>query len=72
MLNNDFEPKPSPRTARCRGLAPLALTLFGALALGLFAGCIADTAEDSDLPWASNKNWEGMAPIAPAMLDRYD
>ena len=38
----------------------------------LLAGCIADTAEDSDLPWASNKSWEGIAPIAPTMMDRYE
>lgn len=47
------------------------LFLF-AFALTVLAGCIADTAEDSDLPWASNKNWEGIAPIAPTMMDRYD
>ena len=38
----------------------------------LVGGCIADTAEDSDLPWASNKGWEGMAPISPVMMDRYE
>ena len=36
------------------------------------SGCIADTAEDTDLPWATNKSWEGLAPISPAMMDRYD
>ena len=41
-------------------------------ALSVLAGCIADTAEDTDLPWASNKSWEGMAPIAPSVMDRYD
>jgi len=41
-------------------------------ALTVLAGCLADTPEDSDLPWASNKNWEGIAPIAPTMMDRYD
>ena len=41
-------------------------------ALALLAGCIADSAEDSDLPWASNKNWEGIVPIAPSVMDRYD
>ena len=45
---------------------------LAALALALLAGCIADTAEDSDLPWASNKGWEGIAPIAPSMSDRYE
>ena len=45
---------------------------FAAFALGVLAGCIADTAEDSELPWASNKSWEGMAPIAPTMMDRYE
>lgn len=45
---------------------------FSAVVLATLAGCIADTAEDSDLPWASNKSWEGMAPIAPSVMDRYD
>ena len=36
------------------------------------AGCIADNAEDTDLPWASNKSWEGLAPISPTVMDRYD
>lgn len=45
------------------------LVAFAALVL---AGCIADTAEDTDLPWASNKNWEGIAPIAPTVMDRYE
>ena len=49
----------------------LKITLAG-LALSLLAGCIADSAEDSDLPWASNKNWEGIAPIAPSVMDRYE
>ena len=35
-------------------------------------GCIADNAEDTNLPWASNRGWEGIAPISPAMMDRYD
>lgn len=43
-----------------------------ALGLGLLAGCLADSAEDTDLPWASNKGWEGVAPISPAVMDRYD
>ena len=42
------------------------------LAILAIAGCIADTAEDTDLPWASNKGWEGMAPISPTVTDRYD
>ena len=43
-----------------------------ALAVWLLSGCIADTAEDTDLPWASNKSWEGIAPIAPTIMDRYE
>lgn len=43
-----------------------------ALSLAALAGCLADTAEDTDLPWASNKGWEGIAPLAPSMMDRYD
>ena len=46
--------------------------LLAALALGLLAGCIADTAEDSDLPWSSNRNWEGLGPLPSIMTDRYD
>ena len=47
--------------------------LGSAVVLGvILAGCIADTAEDTDLPWASGQSWEGMAPIAPSMLDRYE
>lgn len=49
-----------------------AKAFLAAFALAMLAGCIADTAEDTDLPWASNKNWEGIAPIAPTMMDRYD
>jgi len=43
---------------------------FGALAL--LHGCIADAPADSDLPWASNKSWEGVAPIVPSVMDRYE
>lgn len=41
------------------------------LALALLAGCIADTAQDSDLPWASNQGWEGMLPVS-TMQNQYD
>ena len=50
----------------------LTKAFLAAFAISLLAGCIADSAEDSDLPWASNKNWEGIAPIAPSVTDRYD
>ena len=46
--------------------------LVATLTCALLSGCIADTADDSDLPWASNRNWEGIAPIAPTVMDRYD
>ncbi len=49
--------------ALCLALASTGLILLG--------GCIADTAEDTDLPWSSNNSWEGLAPISP-MIDRYD
>lgn len=45
---------------------------LAAFALAALAGCIADTAEDSSLPWSSNKSWEGMAPIAPSIMNQYD
>ena len=41
-------------------------------ALGCLAGCIADTAEDSDLPWATGTDWEGMGPLPSMMMNRYD
>ena len=62
--------------SQLRSLAPSPVKLFygfaAAAALGLLAGCIADTAEDTDLPWSSNKSWEGMAPVAPSVMDRYE
>lgn len=50
----------------------LAALLIAAALLVPLAGCIADAPEDSDLPWASNRSWEGMAPIAPSLMDRYE
>ena len=50
-------------------------TLAWAAALGallLAGGCIADTAEDSDLPWATNQGWEGMIPIPAGAANQYD
>ncbi len=46
--------------------------LLAALAAILFAGCIADSAEDTALPWSSGKSWEGLAPIPASTFDRYD
>jgi hypothetical protein len=46
--------------------------MLAAFAASVLAGCVADTAEDSDLPWSSNRSWEGMAPIAPSLMDRYE
>ena len=48
-----------------------AVWTFALIAAVLLTGCIADSAEDSDLPWASNKSWEGVAPIS-GITDRYD
>lgn len=50
----------------------IGLLAFALLATAFFAGCIADTAEDTNLPWATNKSWEGMAPVAPGVMDRYE
>lgn len=41
------------------------------LSMTFLGGCIADTAEDSDLPWATNQGWEGMIPI-PGAINQYD
>ena len=53
-------------------MSTAAKTLLAALGIALLGGCIADTPEDTDLPWASNKSWEGMAPVAPNVMDRYE
>lgn len=53
-------------------LSLLTKAVLAGFALTVLAGCIADSAEDSDLPWASNKGWEGVAPITPTMMDRYE
>ena len=52
--------------------ASLTKVLYASVALSLVAGCIADSPEDTELPWSTNKSWEGMAPIAPSVMDRYD
>lgn len=41
------------------------------LLLGLM-GCIADTAADSDLPWATNHSWESLGPLPAQMTNPYD
>ncbi len=41
------------------------------LLLGL-TGCIADTAADSDLPWATNHSWESLGPLPAQMTNPYD
>ena len=48
------------------------LRLLAVAALLLAGGCIADTAEDSDLPWATNQGWEGMIPIPAGAANQYD
>ena len=53
-------------------LTKFAKAFLAAFAVSVLAGCIADTAEDSNLPWSSNRSWEGMAPITPSMMDRYE
>lgn len=53
-------------------LTKVAKAFMAAFAMSVLAGCIADTAEDSNLPWSSNRSWEGMAPITPSVMDRYE
>jgi hypothetical protein len=38
----------------------------------LCGGCIADTAADSDLPWASDQGWENMMLLPSGMMNNYD
>ena len=35
-------------------------------------GCIADTAADSDLPWATNHSWESLGPLPAQMTNPND
>lgn len=58
------------RTAKSLLAAIAAAILCGGASL--LSGCIADTAEDTDLPWATNKKWEGIVPVSPSVTDRYD
>ena len=58
----------SPSDGSWRALAWAAA--LGALLLA--GGCIADTAEDSDLPWATNQGWEGRIPIPAGAANQYD
>ena len=59
----------SPNDGFAVGPVLLALALAALLLVG---GCIADTAEDSDLPWATNQGWEGMIPIPAGAANQYD
>lgn len=51
---------------KCLWALLAAIILFG------LTGCIADTAADSDLPWATNHSWESLGPLPSQMTDRYD
>ena len=48
------------------------LATFVLLVLLGLTGCIADTAADSDLPWATNHSWESLGPLPSQMTDHYD
>ena len=50
----------------------LAAIAIAAVSLACVSGCIADTPEDSDLPWSQNKGWEGMIPLPANALHQYD
>ncbi len=52
-------------------VSALALAALLGMAM-LLSGCIADTAADSDLPWASDQGWENMMLMPGGMMDRYD
>ena len=48
------------------------LALVAAIILFGLTGCIADTAADSDLPWATNHSWESLGPLPSQMTNPYD
>ncbi len=49
-------------------LTKLLLALFAAFVLFGLTGCIADTAADSDLPWATSHSWESLSPLPSQMM----
>ena len=49
-------------------LTKLLLALFAAFVLLGLTGCIADTAADSDLPWATSHSWESLGPLPSQMM----
>ena len=53
-------------------LSSLSKGLLLAVGLVALSGCIADTAEDSDLPWSRDQGWEGQIPIPGNAAGRYD
>jgi hypothetical protein len=53
-------------------LSKVLLAAFALLAMLAATGCIADSAEDKDLPWSSNQGWEGMVPLPAGALNQYD
>ena len=48
------------------------LATFVLLVLLVLTGCIADTAADSDLPWATNQSWESLGPLPAQMTNPND
>ena len=46
--------------------------VLAAFVLFCLAGCIADTAADSDLPWATNHSWESLGPLPAQMTNPND
>ena len=46
--------------------------LLAAFVLFGLTGCIADTAADSDLPWATNHSWESLGPLPAQMIDPHE
>lgn len=53
-------------------LNKILLALVAASVMFALSGCIADSAEDKDLPWSSNQGWEGMIPLPAGALNQYD
>ncbi|MFA7174178.1 MAG: hypothetical protein WC340_12365 [Kiritimatiellia bacterium] len=47
------------------------LVLATLLFLTTFSGCIQDSPNDTDIPWAGPASWEGTMPLPGSVRDRY-
>ena len=47
------------------------LTLAAILTL-MLSGCMQDSPNETDMPWAGRANWEGTMPLPGSIRDQYE